>query len=303
MRDFPKSQLVRAAASLLLSALLCTASTLSAGELSRLMTSCAATGTLIRLPELPEASGIAVGRRTPGRLWAHNDSGEPTLVALDAQGSVTGRIRLTGAAIEDWEAVAVGPCPAGSCLYIADIGDNNANRKSISVYRIPEPAGADGSAALTEVFHATYPDGPHDAEALLAGPDGVLHIVTKGDTGPIALYKFPRELRPGSTVRLERVGVPAVKNPDEQSRITDGAVSPDGRWTALRTRSTLMFYRSSDLFGGHWRESTRVDLTPLHEPQGEGVAIGPDGGVFLVGEGGGKGQAGTFARFTCTPQG
>jgi hypothetical protein len=41
-----------------------------------------------------------------------------------------------------------------------------------------------------------------------------------------------------------------------------------------------------------------VDLKPLKEPQGEGVALG-NGTIFLAGEGGGR--AGTFARFACDP--
>jgi hypothetical protein len=153
------------------------------------------------------------------------------------------------------------------------------------------------------VFHATYPDGAHDAEALLISGDGRLHIVTKGETGPIALYRFPSPLQSGATMRLERVGAPAPTKSDRGSRITDGAVSPDGQWVALRTLSALSFYRASDVLTGQWRAANRVDLTPLREPQGEGVALGADNTVFLAGEGGGKGRAGSFARFSCVPSG
>ena len=48
---------------------------------------CQSGGPIVRIPDLPEASGIAVSRRSPGRLWAHNDSGEAVLVALDTRGS------------------------------------------------------------------------------------------------------------------------------------------------------------------------------------------------------------------------
>ena len=168
---------------------------------------CQSSGPIVRIPELPEGSGVAVSRRSPGRLWAHNDSGEAVLVALDARGSVTGRVRVSGVKVDDWEAVAVGPCPGGSCIYIADIGDNEAERKRITIYRVPEPSSED-SVAVTDTFHATYPDGAHDAETLLVAPDGGLFIVTKGETDPVGLYRFPRELRPGATHQLERVGKP-----------------------------------------------------------------------------------------------
>jgi hypothetical protein len=223
------------------------------------------------------------------------------VVALDARGSVIGRVRLMGAAVEDWEAIAVGPCGTGSCLYVGDIGDNEARRKRITIYRLPEPDGASGSASVADVFHATYPNGPHDAEALLIGADGRIHIITKGETGPVALYRFPAQLKSGATVTLERVGSGAGKA-DAKSRITDGAVSPDGQWAALRTKSALTFYRTADLLAGQWRAANRVDLTSLKETQGEGLALGADNTVFLAGEGGGKGQPGSFARFSCAPR-
>ena len=174
---------------------------------------CTTAGPTVRVAELPEGSGLAASRLTPGRFWSHNDSSGAVLFALDSHGAVTGRVQLAGAVVEDWEAVAVGPCPAGSCIYVADIGDNDAQRRSITIYRVPEPAEGSGTAQVDGVFHASYPDGPHDAEALLMTPDGRLHIVTKGDTGPVSFYRFPAALDSGSTMRLERVGGPRDSKP------------------------------------------------------------------------------------------
>jgi hypothetical protein len=262
---------------------------------------CTATGALVQLSGLSEASGLAISRRVPGRLWTHNDSGQPVLFALDSRGAVTGQLRVSGAKVEDWEAVAVGPCGGGSCIYIGDIGDNDARRRRITVYRLPEPDRASGTAAVSDTLHASYPDGAHDAETLLV-VGGRLYIVTKGETGPVGLYRFPAQLQPGTTMKLERVGEPSLKA-DADSRITDGSVSPDDRWVVLRSRSALTFYSTANLQAGQWRAALTVDLNPLKEPQGEGVALGPDDAVFVAGEGGGKKQPGTFARFTCAPGG
>jgi hypothetical protein len=261
---------------------------------------CKASGALVKIAELPEASGLASSRAVPGRLWAIDDSGEPVLFALDTRGAVTGRVRLSGAAKEDWEAVAVGPCPAGSCIYVGDIGDNDARRDRITVYRLPEPTGVTGSATVNAVFHATYPDGPHDAEALFVPSDGRIHVVTKGEKGAVALFRFPPDPGAGSTVRLEQVGQPRNgKSSPSTGRITDGSVSPDGRWIALRNQNALTFYRSADLLAGEWLEAGRVDLEPLGEPQGEGVAFGAPEAIYLIGEGGGKSRPGTFGRLVC----
>ena len=261
---------------------------------------CQSSAPLVGIPALPEASGVAVSRRSPGRLWAHNDSGDSGLVALDTRGSMTGQVRVSGMKIEDWEAVAVGACAEGSCIYIADIGDNEAARKRISVHRLPEPASED-SVVVKETFHATYPDGAHDAETLLTAPDGRLFIVTKGETGPVGLYRFPRELRSGATHQLERVGKPrGSEKASATERITDGAVSIDGIWVVLRTSQALVFHHAADLFAGNWVEAGRVDLKAAGEAQGEGVAMAADGTVYLTGEGGGKSQPGTFVRFACS---
>jgi hypothetical protein len=252
---------------------------------------------LVPLPPLPEASGLALSRRTPGRLWTHNDSGKPVLYALDSRGAVTGQLQITGANVEDWEAIAVGACGTGSCIYLGDIGDNEAERRQITIYRVPEPETASGTAAVSAVFHATYPDGPHDAETLLAAGED-LYVVTKGEAGPVAIYKFRAGPERGGTVKLQRVGEIASKV-DAESRITDGAVSPNGQWVVLRSRSALTFHHAAELFAGRKSVATTVDVRSLKEPQGEGVALGDDTSVYLAGEGGGKGKAGTFVRFSC----
>ena len=263
---------------------------------------CQPAGELVRLQSIPEASGLTVSRRVPGRLWTHNDSGEPVLFALDERGKVTGQLRVTGAKAEDWEAVAAGRCGTGSCLYIADIGDNNAKRDHITIYRVPEPEAGAESSAQAESFNATYPDGAQDAETLLIAPDGRLHIVTKGSTGAIALYRFPADLQSGATIRLERVGGVMKDKSDRGSNITDGTVSADGQRAVLRSHDALTFFRTSDLLSGRWDSAIRVDLAPLKEPQGEGVALDRNNTLFVAGESGGKGKGGTFASFSCVPR-
>jgi hypothetical protein len=219
------------------------------------------------------------------------------LVALDKRGAVAGHVRVSGAKVEDWEAVAVGSCDAGSCVYIGDIGDNEAKRRRITVYQIPEPTASSGTVTVSGVFHATYPDGAQDAESLFAAA-GKLYVVTKGETGPAAVYRFPDKLQGGATVQLERIARISSKV-DADSRLTDGSASPDGNWIVLRSRSALMFYRSAELFGGQARPAFTTPVASLKEPQGEGVALGADNTVFVAGEGGGKGQPGTFAYLTC----
>jgi hypothetical protein len=263
---------------------------------------CRAVGTIVRLPELSEASGIAASRRTPGMFWAHNDSGDPVIFALDSQGAIKGRVRVTGASVDDWEDIAVGSCPNGPCVYIADMGDNSGNRKHITLYRVAEPAPGDAATSPVEAFQAAYPDGPHDAEALFVTANSDVFLITKGDPGPVALYKFPRPLAAGAMLQLQRIGEP-IGGPkiEAKDRPTAADASPDGQWVAMRTTHWIAFYRTTDLIAGRWREAFRTDVSGLDEPRGEGVTFAGNDTIILVGEAGGllRGR-GTFARLACT---
>ena len=167
---------------------------------------CTIDGSLVQLQKVPEASGVAFSARTPGVAWTHNDSKKPVVWALSDKGAVLGSVHVTGAEIVNWEDIAVAPCPAGSCLYIGDIGDNHASRSSITVYRTPEPAPNAKATDQVEAMHATYPDGPRDAEALVVLPKGDMFVLTKGEDGPSAVYRIPTPFRNGETVTLQWIG-------------------------------------------------------------------------------------------------
>lgn len=267
--------------------------------------SCRADGDLMPMKGLLEASGVAASRKSPGVLWSHNDSGEPTLLAITADGASIGRLWIARAAVEDWEDVDVGPCPDGSCVYVGDIGDNNARRGSLTIYRVPEPdSGGEVRSRKTESMRLTYPDGPKDAEALAVLPNGSVYIVTKGERSAVTVYRTPGPFTNGATVRLVPVativeGARGVGVP-RQDRITGADASSDGRWIVLRSLSAITFYRASDLESGMVREVLRYDVSGLGERQGEGVAFGAGGTIWLVSEGGGAGRPGTLAKLNCT---
>ncbi|HEX5075503.1 MAG TPA: hypothetical protein VFW03_19990 [Gemmatimonadaceae bacterium] len=277
---------------------------------------CTIDGSLVPLLKVPEASGVAFSARTPGVAWTHNDSSKPIVYALSDKGALLGSVHVTGAEIVDWEDIAVAPCPGGSCLYIADIGDNRASRSSITIYRTPEPAPDAKATDQVETLHAKYPDRPRDAEALIVLPKGDMFVVTKGEDGPSYLYRVPTPFRNGATVTLEWIGhvesTGGVAKGGAQKqgkrtgrskrsdRITGAGASPDGRWVVLRTHGYVSFFAADEFVRGTARQVLRFDVTPLQEPQGEGIAIANNGALLLVGEGGGKKKPGTFARASCT---
>ena len=260
-----------------------------------------ANGKLLR--SLPEASGLALSGRTPDVLWSLNDSDAPVVIALDPDGKEISRVHITGADVNNWEDVSVAPCGNRSCLYIADTGNGGGTqRNDVVMYRVPEPTPDDKETSPAEVFNAAYPEGEdHEAEAVFV-VDEQLYLVTKGH--PSLLFRFPREMPPGSLATLERIGqVPTERflkdSIRRRTRITDAETSPDGQWIALRTNDALLVYRTRDLIAGHMDHLWHADLRSLSEPQGEGVAVSNDGDVYLAGEGGGLDRPGIFSHLKC----
>ena len=249
---------------------------------------------------LVELSGLAASRRHGGVLWAHNDSGGAAQVfALGSDGRALGAYSVTGAGAVDWEDMAVGPGPgAGSYLYLGDIGDNGAERSSVTVYRVPEPSaapdGAGGALGGAEAIPLRYPGGPADAEALLVDPrSGDLVIVTKALTGTSRVLVAPAAaLRAGPVVTMTDAGTIKVPLPPSPgpglpgTMVTGGDVSADGSTIALRTyRSVLLYGRGGGSLASALK-GTACFGPQAEERQGEAVAFTRDGAsVVTIGEG------------------
>ncbi len=246
-------------------------------------------------PRLIESSGVAVSHAHPGVLWSHNDSGDgPYLYATDLTGADRGRVLVSGAENEDWEDMALGPCPrrpgGGTCVYLADTGDNLERRTTVTVYAVPEPeppvgpADTLGVTAAAAALRFHYPDGAHDVEAIYVSPiDTALYLVSKGRSGPIRLYRLP----PSAWTEREAVAtlvaqLPITPDLSAGRWVTGAAMRPDGRQVAIRTYTEVYFF--TPMAGGA--------LTPIGppcsvlglEPQGEAVAFLGEGALVLTSE-------------------
>ncbi len=245
-----------------------------------------------------ESSGLARSLEHQDLFWTHNDSGgDPELFGVAADGTLAARVRVEGASLVDWEDIEAAPCRdgGGSCLYIADTGDNDAERERITIYEAPEPAPGQATVRATAI-HGRYPDGPRDAEGLfIAG--GRIHLVTKGREGPIRVYRFPGAIDSGLAT-LEPLAELAPRPGTTADYVTAATASPDGRWVAVRTYRMLFFFEADPLVAGRPGEVHSFDLTPLAEPQGEAVALDDGGGVWLTSEGRG-GAPPTWSRLAC----
>jgi hypothetical protein len=222
-------------------------------------------------PAATELSGLALSNS--GVLWTLNDSGDaPRVFALDRKGHLLREVAVTGAEAVDWEDIAV----RGRTLYVGDIGDNLAQRPEIVVYRFGEPGPGIASAAAERIA-LRYPDGAHDAEALLVDPrTGTIVIVTKDVGGESGVYTATRggELSKRGTLKL---GLGQL--------VTAGDVSGDGRTIVLRTYDRAFVWtrdRGESVARALIRAPCVADAALLDEGQGESLALTRDGRAFYT---------------------
>ena len=213
-------------------------------------------------PAIVESSGLVV---RDGLFVTVNDSGDRGRVfTVDGSGVTVGVTSWSPAPV-DVEALA----PAGDGeVWVGDIGDNTASRASVTVLRVP--VGPGDRTVTPPAYTLVYPDGAHDAETLLAAPDGRLLVVTKDLTGG-TVYAAPRQLSTAEPNRLRPIA-------DALGFATDGSFFPDGRHYVVRGYGRAAVYT--------WpgsREVASFRLPP--QPQGEGIGVGEDGWVYLSSEG------------------
>lgn len=248
-------------------------------------------------PDLIEPSGLAASRVNPGVLYTHGED-NPYVLAIDSSdASVVGRFwadRIPW----DWEDVAVGPCPTGSCIYFGDIGKESGRPgpqpTTFAIHRVREPDLAAGERSGTlhvDTFRFAYPDGAKNAEALMVHPvTGAIYVLTKSNTGWSGIYTFRKRVpRPSDRVStLKKVGelqLPTKEGDVNFSKVTAAAVHPNGDRFLVRTYKTVYeFGRPGKSLKKAFRANP-VQLVDTAERQGETIEYPLDGsGYFTMGE-------------------
>jgi hypothetical protein len=198
--------------------------------------------------DITEASGIAFSALHAGVFWTHNDSGDtPRFFAVEAQtGADLGSWAVIGSKANDWEDMARGPCPGGSCLFLGDIGNNAmAASKPYAIYRVPEPMAVGAGGQVTaEALPFAYPSGYPNSETLLVHPlTGVITLVTKVRNGPSGIFEMPMPLTPDVEATLVDKGTvsPLMGN----NTFTSGDVHPQGLGVLLRTYTHTYFFAAT----------------------------------------------------------
>jgi hypothetical protein len=235
------------------------------------------------LAAMPDGGYVVINDSNP-------DRSAERIFHLDANCKLKSSIQYSPSAL-DPEDVAVA---ADGTIWSADIGDNTPltggtgnRRPTIALWKLTP------GATKPIIHRLEYPDGPHDAEALLLKADSTPIIVTKELGKPAGLYVPTGPLVPNTPggVKLQRVGefTPAATHtsnplgPAGSGVVTGAAASPDGKHVALRTYSDAYEWDVTD--GDIVKAITtgKPRITPLpNEPSGESIAYTRDGKSFLT---------------------
>ncbi len=231
-----------------------------------------------------ELSGLVASTMRRDILWSLNDSGNPaTLLGFTTKGRRFADVAVAGAENFDWEDIAAART---GTLLVGDIGDNLAQRASVTVLEVPEPGAGATSVTPTARYELRYPDGARDAEALLFDrSDGSIVVVSKS-FGPRGAIYVARRPSSRAVTTLRRAGTLRL---DEGDAVTAGDVSADGRTIVLRTYDRAFAWRrrtGETVANALRRRPCVADAFLLAEGQGESLALTRDGrGFYTVPEG------------------
>jgi len=244
----------------------------------------------IELKKLSEISGVAASRKNADILWVHNDGSSQLVFAVHTSGKLAAVVGFP-IEIEDFEDIAIGPGPDAGAdyIYVGDIGDNDKRRHEIRIVRFAEPQLSEAGSSRIEIesaeeFRLTYPDGPHNAEALIVDPSsGDTFIVTKERKSKV--YRCPGgRVKDRARIELEVLATLKI------DYVSGGAVAHDGSHIILRREE----------IGWLWNRGRGQDVAdalrvlPQEIPvrgraqgsNGEAVSFSPDGrSYFTVSEG------------------
>ena len=251
--------------------------------------------------DLVENSAAAMSMTQPGIFFTINDSGnEPLLFALDTANHDRGVWRIANANNVDWEAAAVGPCSAGAaawCVYIGDVGDNEARHRSRKIYRVAEPRALESGAGRRDSLEAErltfdYPNGPQDVEAMYVARNGDVFLIAKRPRLDAARRPLTGARVPDSGERMakgahrrrgargqptDRAGQRTVPPHNRRGAVT-GREAPRGAhlYAALCLRHRLGGGRVN-----HEIAPAVCNLLTVDEVQGEGLTWADNRGRFV----------------------
>ena len=204
---------------------------------------------------LPEVSGIACSRVTPGYIWMQSDDYESKIVATDETGhNLAKKVKFSKKIRWDWEDMSGGVYNDTNYLFIGAFGDNDETDGNYSIVYFKEPAIGDVAeeTVVPRNIKFVYPDGRnHNCEALMYDNiDQRIYIITKVYYNVCQVFYLPFRLDYGDetqtlTYVCDLGEISDIGTNDKGVRckgfhlVTGADISPDGKYILIKNHNNI----------------------------------------------------------------
>jgi hypothetical protein len=256
-------------------------------------------------PQLTEVSGMTASRKSPGVLYAINDSGNSaTLYAFSEKGQHISKWAIK-ARNRDWEDLDSVEIDNQSYILIGDTGDNLRIHRNSTFYLIAEPLpnqGPDEFLTPYMTIDFVYEDGPRNVEAF-AVHEMTIYLISKEPVSPSGvtasrLYALQIPLtQPLNALTAAFITELPVPQTNLESMLAASFAGIDlGHITAMDMTASghaayLLTYRevhkierSSDESWSAAFQSRGIRIHTHNLEQAEALAISPGRSVFVTSE-------------------
>ena len=237
------------------------------------------TFTTIKLDkDLVETSGLEIYGEN---LITHNDSGDKAnLYVFNPKGRLIKSVRFHDIKNKDWEDIAADD----DHYYIADTGNNYANRKNLKIYIITKELIVKGEIWISYSAQKDFTKralNSFDAEALTVVGDSLVLFSKNRLTQKSELYTFPKKagdyvLSPSAILKVESL----ITAADYNQTLDLLAL------TGYNFKGDQFFYIVSDFIKNGWNAiALKKYLIPIEKAQIEAVKIQDISNFLLTSEG------------------
>jgi hypothetical protein len=269
---------------------------------------------------IPEVSGIACSRVTPGYLWMQSDEIQDYLIATDETGQTRyAKVQFPGENyLWDWEDLCGGVYEGKNYLFIGAFGDNDEERSDYCIVWFEEPEITGEQINITPSrINFQYPEGKrHNAEAIMYdNVEQMLYVITKVYYDVCQVFKLPFRTDYGSEKQtLEYVCDLGAKAdlgegdlPDKGFHLVTAAdITPDGKYILIKNQNNTNAQYSWILLWERGEGESVADVVkrqpqPLkcYEVEWQGEAIcWKDNDTFFTTSDSGEGERPPLYKYT-----
>ena len=236
---------------------------------------------------VPEISGLACSRVTPGYLWMESDEVTSYIVATNEAGTTREQKINFSSSIsrDDWEDLCGGVYNGKNYLFVGLFGDNNASKGNYQILYFEEPEITGGTKTVTpNIIKFQYPNGTkHNAEAMMYdNVEQMIYIITKVYYDVCQVFKRPMSLSYGSTTQTLTyvcdLGIKADMgtgtNPYKGFHLVTAAdISPDGQYVLIKNHNNTAADKNEEYsWTLMWKRqgNESIGQTLLRQPQAIG---------------------------------